>query len=189
MGRIFARATETPLHAINTRRMTPQMLREIDTYVAKVGRPPLTVDAKTRTLTGIKAAAREQAHQTGLDLLVVDYLQLIQVTGRSNREQEVAEVSRELKALAMDLDCAVVVPAQLNRGPLHRAEPRPVMSDLRESGQIEQDADVVVLLHRPRDETGVLRSVGDIEFIIDKHRHGATANLALQWYGPVGAIA
>jgi replicative DNA helicase len=188
MGRIFARATDTSLSAINSRQMTPQMLRDIDAYVAKVGRPPLTVDAKVNTLAGVKALARAQAHEFGLDLLVVDYLQLIHAgEGTRNREQEVARVSRELKGLAMDLSCAVVVPAQLNRGSVNRADPRPVMSDLRESGQIEQDADVVVLLHREPDETG--GPVGEIEFILAKHRHGPTQTVVLDWVGSIGQIA
>jgi replicative DNA helicase len=187
-GRILARGAEVNLQQIAGRRITPDAMARIDGYIGRAGTPALAVDARPRRLSGVKALARTHQHRYGLDLLVVDYLQLVHPDkpGR-NREQEVAEVSRELKALSMELDIVVVLPAQLNRGSTQRADPRPTMSDLRDSGQIEQDADVVTLLHREKNDGG--EYTGKIAFIVDKNRHGPTGEIALDWRGSYGDIA
>jgi replicative DNA helicase len=187
-GRILARGAEVNLKDINARNVQPSGMANIDRYLGKIGRPSLHVDARPRKLSGVLALARSHHQRHGLDLLVVDYLQLVKTdsVGR-NREQEVAQVSSELKALALELDCVVVLPAQLNRGSLQRADPRPTMSDLRDSGQIEQDADVVTLLHRERNPQGDY--TGLIQFIIDKNRHGPTGDVTLNWNGGYGLIA
>lgn len=132
-GRILARAAEVPVADINARNIADWHRAQIRDYVKQAGNVPITVDASPRSLSGIKALARAHHHRHGLDLLVVDYLQLIRTDnpGRT-REQEVAEVSRQLKELALELDCVMVLPAQLNRGSVQRADPRPVMSDLRD---------------------------------------------------------
>lgn len=190
-GRILARGAEVNLKDINARNIQPSGMANIDRYLNRIGqtaKPSLSVDARPRKLSGVLALARSHHQRVGLDLLVVDYLQLVKTdtTGR-NREQEVAQVSSELKALALELDCVVVLPAQLNRGSLQRADPRPTMSDLRDSGQIEQDADVVTLLHRERNPAGDY--TGLIQFIIDKNRHGPTGDVTLNWNGGYGLIA
>lgn len=186
-GRILAAGAEVPLHDINARKLTDAAKQRIRDYVKRVGQPPITVDARPRSLAGIKTLARAHHHRRGLDVLVVDYLQLVRtdVPSRS-REQEVAEVSRQLKELALELDCVVVLPAQLNRESVKRTDPRPNMSDLRDSGQIEADADAIVLLHRERNEKG--EPTGQILFIVDKNRHGPTAEISLAWHGGYGAI-
>lgn len=186
-GRILARGAEVPLTEINSRTVSDMSMAQIRGYVKRVGKPLITVDAKPRTLGGIKSLARAHHHRNGLDVLVVDYLQLVRTdTPSRSREQEVAEVSRQLKELALELDCVVCLPAQLNRESGKRADPRPTMSDLRDSGQIEQDADAIILLHRPNDEKG--EPTGQIEFIVDKNRHGPTASISLRWQGGYGAI-
>jgi replicative DNA helicase len=91
-----------------------------------------------------------------------------------------------MKEIALELDCAVLLPAQLNRGSEQRADKRPTMSDLRDSGQIEQDADAVILLHRPTNPDG--SPTGAISLIVDKNRHGPTAEVTLRWRGGYGAI-
>lgn len=185
-GRLLARGAEVPLSEINSRTVSDVSMARIRDYVKRVGTPGLTVDAKPRSLAGILSLARARKHRAGLDVLVVDYVQLVRTDARS-REQEVAEVSRQLKALALELDCVVVLPAQLNRESGKRADPRPTMSDLRDSGQLEQDADAVILLHRPLDGEG--KPTGQILFIVDKNRHGPTAEVSLRWQGGYGSIS
>lgn len=185
-GRLLAAGAQIDLREINHRRISDMARQRITHYVTKVGSVPLRVNASSVSLAGIKTLARTQHHRRGLDVLVVDYLQLVRadVPGR-NREQEVGQVSRELKALAMELDIAVVVPAQLNRSPVSRADSRPTKSDLRDSGQIEQDADAVILLwHRTDDD----KPTGRIILILDKNRHGPTAEIELRWDGAHGMI-
>lgn len=186
-GRLLARGAEVPLSEINARTVSDTSMARIREYVKRVGTPPITVDARPRSLAGITSLARAHHHRHGLDVLVVDYVQLVRTDLPSRtREQEVAEVSRQLKALALELDCVVILPAQLNRGSVQRADPRPTMSDLRDSGQLEQDADAVILLHRPLDAEG--KPTGQILFIVDKNRHGPTAEISLRWQGGYGAI-
>jgi replicative DNA helicase len=158
----------------------------IRAYRDRLGQVSLRVHAQPCTWSYIKATARAQKHRRGLDVLIVDYLQLIRADepGRS-REQEVAQVSRELKQLARELECAVVVPAQLNRGPASRADNRPMKSDLRDSGQIEQDADAVILLWPRTDEHG---SVVNVVYILDKNRHGPRGELEMIWNAGYGRI-
>lgn len=186
-GRLLAAGAQVPLHEINARKLSDLSMGQIREYIKRVGTPPITVDARPRSLAGIKTLARAHHHRRGLDVLVVDYLQLVRTdTASRTREQEVAEVSRQLKELALELDCVVVLPAQLNRESTKRTDPRPAMADLRDSGQIEQDADAIILLHRERNEAG--EPTGQILFIVDKNRHGPTAEISLRWHGGYGAI-
>jgi replicative DNA helicase len=142
---------------------------------------PLVIDdAPGMTLAHIRTRARREAARQGLALVVVDYLQLVMGDRAERRELEVAEISRGLKALARELSVPVLAVAQLNRAVELRTEKRPLLADLRDSGQIEQDADVVVLLHRP--------SVYDLgadplaaELIVAKHRNGPTGSIPLVW--------
>ena len=139
----------------------------------------------------MRSKARRLSLEHGLDLLVVDYLQLIQGrSGRSeNRVQEISEISRSLKIMARDLNIGVITCSQLSRGVEQRPGHRPMLSDLRDSGSIEQDADVVMFLHR--DDVYFTEDEWDQEFpgrpfprniadlIVAKHRNGPTGNLQL----------
>jgi len=142
---------------------------------------PLVIDDAPGTIATIRESAQRHADIGGLALVVVDYLQLIPTGARSERrELEVAEVSRGLKALARDLAIPVLAVAQLNRAVEFRVQRRPVLADLRDSGQVEQDADVVLLLHRP----GLYDldvDPGATELIIAKHRNGPTGVVELVW--------
>lgn len=121
--------------------------------------------------------ARRMHRQHGLDLIVVDYLQLMSSGGRfENRVQEVSFISRSLKLIAKELNIPVVAAAQLSRAVEQRKDKRPILSDLRESGAIEQDSDVVMFLHRPEDADN-----GDTELIIAKHRNGPLGMVPLQF--------
>lgn len=186
-GRILAYGAQVDVSKINHRRLASYDRDAIAAYRAKVGTPSLRVNARAASLSTMKALARAQHHRHGLDVLVVDYLQLVRpdATGR-NREQEVARVSMDLKALAMELGIAVVLPAQLNRGPVSRADARPTMSDLRDSGQIEQDSDVVILLwHQVGADD---KPTGKVTLLVDKNRHGPRGEVPLAWNGAYGGI-
>lgn len=161
-------------------RLTSGLLEDADwTQLARLaGAPdaPLYIDdTPGQTLAGIRSTARSVQRTHGLGLVIVDYLQLIESTGKrtENRQQEVALLSRGLKLLARELSVPVVVAAQLNRGVESRADKTPQMSDLRESGAVEQDADVVLLMHRPDYYDKTDRS-GEIDVHVAKHRGGPT---------------
>lgn len=185
-GRMLAASVEVSLGEIAARRLSDESKQRIREWTRKVGNLPIRVNARPCTLGQIKSQARAQHSRSGLDMLVVDYLQLVRADVGRNREQEVAQVSRELKELAMELDCILVIPAQLNRGSVNRTDPRPTMADLRDSGQIEQDADAVILLYRPLDEHG--QPTRGIQMLVDKNRHGPTGQVELRWFGEYGVI-
>jgi len=132
-------------------------------------------DASAVSIPMLRAMVSRQKRTTGLDMIVVDYLQLMQPPKVDSREQQVAAMSAGLKAIAKEFDIAVVVLAQLNRDAAGR---RPRMSDIRESGAVEQDADVVMLIHR-EDTDG--RPAEEAEIIIDKNRNGETGACMLVW--------
>ena len=136
----------------------------------------------------IRAKARRMKARHGLDLVVVDYLQLMQLPERAeNREREVSEMSRLLKAFSKELDIPVIALSQLNRGVESRSNRRPILSDLRESGAIEQDADMIMMLYRgdyyetDDDEDEAAGGKGRAEVIISKHRNGPTGTVHLKW--------
>ncbi|MGM9612160.1 MAG: replicative DNA helicase, partial [Butyricicoccus sp.] len=135
------------------------------------------------TVAEIKAKCRRLGD--GLGLIVIDYLQLMQSGGRrnDNRTQEVAEISRALKIMAKELNVPVVCLSQLSRAAEQRADKKPMLSDLRESGAIEQDADIVMFIYRDDyyNEDSEQKNVAEI--IIAKNRHGATGSIHLQWIG------
>jgi len=125
-------------------------------------------------------ARRLAAEQKKLDLIVVDYLQLMSAGGRiESRQQEVSKISRELKALAKELQVPVIALSQLSRAPEARNPPRPLMSDLRESGSIEQDADVVAFIYREDYYHETDENKGMSELIISKQRNGPTGTVKL----------
>ena len=136
------------------------------------------------SLMEMKAKCRRLKIEKGLDLVLVDYLQLMQLEGRQeSRQQEISAISRGLKALAKEMECPVVALSQLSRAPELRSDHRPILSDLRESGAIEQDADVVLFLYRDEyyNKETELKNIG--ELIIAKHRNGPTGSIELVWKG------
>jgi replicative DNA helicase len=142
--------------------------------------PLYIVDSGTTNVVDIRAKARRMATgPAGLGLIIVDYLQLMASYRRvENRQQEIAEISRSLKLLAKELDVPVMAVSQLNRDPERRQDKRPQLSDLRESGQIEQDADVVLLIHRDMD-TDEPEKRAQAEVLIAKHRNGPIGRVTL----------
>lgn len=190
-SRVVARGAEVDLRELVNYQPSQYTRQRFDQWTANAAGHTLWIDSRPTTLPHIKSMARTLKRKHGLAVLVVDYLQIVRSGDRfGNREQEVAHISRELKALARELNIAVVAPVQLNRGPASRADARPLITDLRESGQLEQDADMVVLLNHPTEEIGgVAVRTGDIEFIIAKNRHGQTATVSLLWNGSYATIS
>ncbi|SDL14495.1 replicative DNA helicase [Natronincola ferrireducens] len=132
----------------------------------------------------MRSKCRRLKMESGLDLVLVDYLQLMQGDGRTeNRQQEISAISRNLKIMAKELNCPVIALSQLSRAPEMRADHRPILSDLRESGAIEQDADLVMFLYRDEyyHEDSDKKNVAEV--IIAKHRHGETGSVELLWAG------
>lgn len=136
------------------------------------------------TVTDIRAKARRLKLEKDIGLIIIDYLQLIEGRGRKdNRQQEITEISRSLKILAKEIDVPVITLSQLSRAPEQRADHRPVLSDLRESGAIEQDADLVMFLYRDDYYDPDSEKKNIAEAIIAKNRHGATGAVELVFMG------
>jgi len=148
---------------------------------------PLHIVADTGvTLAKIRSHCRRVQRRQGLGLIIIDYLQLMggeSMGAGDNRQQEVSRISRGLKTLAMDLQVPIVALSQLNRGPEQRQDKKPMVSDLRESGSLEQDADVVILLHREDVYEKESPRAGEADLIVAKHRNGPTATITVAFQG------
>ncbi|EEJ53062.1 replicative DNA helicase [Mobiluncus mulieris] len=145
---------------------------------------PLYIDDSVNlTMPEIRAKCRRLKYNHDLSIAVVDYLQLMKGRGSAeSRQQEVSEISRSLKLLAKELEIPIIAVAQLNRGPESRTDKKPMMSDLRESGSLEQDADMVLLLHRPEAYNPDDRP-GEADLYVAKHRNGRTGTVHLTFQG------
>ena len=145
---------------------------------------PLFID-ETGALSPLelRSRARRIAAKNGLGLIVVDYIQLMQIPGSESRTNEISEISRSLKALAKELEVPVIALSQLNRGVENRDNKRPRMADLRESGGIEQDADVIVFIYRDEVYNKETPDKGQAEIIIGKQRNGPTGTVKTAFLG------
>ena len=172
---------------LRTGRLKNEEWERLAEAVDRLGRVQLFID-ETPALNSaeLRARARRMARQFGgtLGLIVVDYLQLMSGTSSSeeNRATEIGEISRGLKALAKELQCPVIALSQLNRSVEQRTDKRPMMSDLRESGAIEQDADVIILLHRDDYYKPTEQNAGLAQIIIAKQRNGPTGEVVLRFF-------
>ncbi len=157
----------------------------INGAIAQLSAAPLFVDeSPALTPTEVRARARRLKRERGLGLIVVDYLQLMQVPGtKENRATEISEISRSLKALAKELQVPVIALSQLNRAVEQRTEKKPVMSDLRESGAIEQDSDVILLIYREEVYEPNTTRKGIADIIIAKQRNGPVGEVHLTFLG------
>ncbi|MEW1813255.1 DnaB-like helicase C-terminal domain-containing protein [Pseudarthrobacter phenanthrenivorans] len=185
--RLIASELHIDMHRLVSRQLTPGDWSRIGEWLGGRADMPLAVnDHSGATITDIKRFARSVNRRKPLAGIVVDYLQLMnQPRGdKRPRHEFVADMSRQLKILAMDMHVPVIALSQLNRGSENRDDKRPKLSDLRESGAVEQDADVVLLLHR--EIMGDTKN--DIDILVAKNRHGATGHVRLQFAGHYSEI-
>ena len=173
---------------IRTGNLSEDDFGKIGDALGDMGSVPLYLDdTSSMNILELRNKARRAAHDHDIGMIIVDYLQLLQGSDRyaGNRVQEVTEISRGLKTLARELEIPVVALAQLSRSVTGRDDPRPVLSDLRESGSIEQDADMVMFLHRPdyyRQNQDDFEPTNITELLIAKHRHGPVGKIELYFH-------
>jgi replicative DNA helicase len=179
--RLLSAEAKIRLQDMRGGRMTDDDWTRLARRMSEISEAPLFVDdSPNMTMMEIRAKARRLKQRNDLKLIVVDYLQLMTSGKRvESRQQEVSEFSRQLKLLAKELEVPVIAISQLNRGPEQRTDKRPMLSDLRESGSLEQDADMVILINRPdaweRDDP----RAGEADLILAKHRAGPTSTITV----------
>lgn len=165
--------------------ITPEDMNRFLDVMDPLSKAPIYIDdTASIKVTELRAKAKRLKLEKGLGLIVIDYLQLMNGSRSENRQVEIAEISRSLKILAKELEVPVIAVSQLSRGPESRTDKKPMLSDLRESGAIEQDADVVMLLFREeyyKPETTEKHNIG--ECIIAKHRAGEVGTFEMTWLG------
>ncbi|WP_239393606.1 DnaB-like helicase C-terminal domain-containing protein [Frankia sp. CiP3] len=183
--RLLAAEARVPLQNIRTGRLTDDEWGRLARRIGEIAEAPLFInDFPHLTMRDLRAAALRMRERNDLRLLAVDYLQLMTSTSRrENRVQEISEISRGLKTLAMELEIPVVVVSQLNRASDLRADKRPTLADLRDSGQIEQDGDLVILLYREDAVEKESARAGEADFILAKHRNGPTGTVTVAFQG------
>jgi replicative DNA helicase len=183
--RMMSSLGRVPLASIRSGRMSDDDWVRLTGATQQLANAKIFIDeTPALTPTELRARARRIKREHGLDLIVVDYLQLMQVPGtQENRATEIAEISRSLKAVAKELQLPVIALSQLNRSVEQRQEKRPVMSDLRESGSIEQDADMILLIYREEvyDKNTTKKGIADVD--LAKHRNGETGTILLTFRG------
>lgn len=183
VNRLWSLETSVELARIQTADMSEHQWLQLAEGMELLSKLPIYIDDSGEcTVAQMKAKCRRLKSKEGLSLVVIDHMQLMQGSRRTdNRQSEVSEISRMLKLMAKDLDVPVVVLSQLNRSVESRVGNRPALSDLRESGAIEQDADVVMLLYRDDYYNKETDKPGIAECNIAKHRNGSTGLVELKW--------
>lgn len=183
--RLLSAEARVPLHHLRSGRLSEDEWTKLARRIGEVSEAPLFIDdSPNMTMMEVRAKARRLKQRHDLRLIVLDYLQLMSSAKRvESRQQEVAELSRGLKLLAKELEVPVIAVSQLNRGPEQRTDKRPQLSDLRESGSIEQDSDVVILLHRDDYYEKESARAGEADFIVAKHRNGPTDVITVAFQG------
>jgi replicative DNA helicase len=183
--RLLSAEAKIPLNHIRNGNMREEDWDKLARHMGKVSSAPMFIDdSPNMTMMEIRAKARRLKQRHDLKLIVIDYLQLM-TSGRKveSRQLEVSEFSRQIKLLAKELEIPIIALSQLNRGPEQRGDKRPMMSDLRESGSIEQDADMVILLHRDDVYEKESTRPGEADLIVAKHRNGATRDITVAFQG------
>jgi len=183
--RLLAAEAKVSMQHMRQGSMSNEDWSKLAAKMAEVSEAPLFIDdSPNMTMMEIRAKCRRLKQRNNLKLVIVDYLQLMS-SGKKveSRQQEVAEFSRSLKLLAKELEVPVVAISQLNRGAEQRTDKKPMLSDLRESGAIEQDADMVILLHRDDQYERESTRPGEADFILAKHRNGPLATITTAFQG------
>lgn len=211
-GRILSSMARIPHDKMRSGDLSERQLTQMYETVGTLKDLPIFIDeTPSISISELSRKCRQLKHEHGLGFILIDYLQLMSGSSNSkisNREQEISEISRRLKALARELECPVIALSQLNRAVEQRADKRPMLSDLRESGAIEQDADIIIFLYRQRyyddltnknseaaapgaapgggDRLEMMpsRDGDDAEVILAKHRSGETGTVTLTFHGP-----
>ena len=183
--RLLSAEARVPLHSMRTGQLGDEDWTRLARRMSEVVDAPLFIDdSPNMSMMEIRAKCRRMKQRNDLKLVIIDYLQLMSSPKRvENRQQEVSDMSRSLKLLAKELEVPVIAVAQLNRGPEQRTDKRPLLADLRESGSIEQDSDVVILLHREDAYERESPRAGEADFIVAKHRNGPTATVTVAFQG------
>jgi replicative DNA helicase len=183
--RLLSAEARVPMHIMRTGQMSDDDWQRLARRMSEVADAPLFIDdSPNMSLMEIRAKCRRLKQRHDLKLVIIDYLQLMSTPGKvESRQQEVSAMSRSLKLLAKELEVPVIALSQLNRGPEQRQDKKPMLSDLRESGSIEQDADVVILLHREDAYERESPRAGEADLIVAKHRNGPTATVTVAFQG------
>ena len=185
-SRILCSEAMVESNKVRTGSLSEEEWVKLATAVAPLSEAPIYIDDTAGiSVAEIRAKCRKLKLEKDIGLVVIDYLQLIQASGKKNlnREQEISEISRALKILAKELEVPVIALSQLSRAPEQRTDHRPMLSDLRESGAIEQDADIVMFLYRDDYYNPETENKNVAEVIIAKHRAGATGTVELLFLG------
>lgn len=191
--RALASQARVALHHLRTKQLTEEDWTKLARKMPPLSDAPAYFDSNPNaSASQICSNARRMHRELGIGLIVIDYLQLTtsDLTGRAaeNRQREIADTSRRFKLLAKELEIPVVLLSQLNRGPEQRQDKKPMISDLRESGAIEQDADVVILLHREDVYEKETPRAGEMDIIVGKHRNGPTATITAAFQGHYSSV-
>jgi replicative DNA helicase len=183
--RLMSAEGAVPLQSMRKGMLDSRDWTTIASTRGRINDAPLYIDdSPNMTLVEIRAKCRKLKQRVGLRMVVIDYLQLMTSGKRvESRQQEVSEFSRALKLLAKELQVPVIALSQLNRGPEQRSDKKPAISDLRESGSIEQDADMVILLHREAAYEKDSPRAGEADLIVAKHRNGPTDTITVAFQG------
>ncbi|MGY1740486.1 MULTISPECIES: replicative DNA helicase [unclassified Blastococcus] len=183
--RLLSAEAKVPLHHMRAGTLSDEDWSKLARRMGEVADAPLYIDdSPNMTMMEIRAKARRLRQRNDLKLVVIDYLQLMTSGKRvESRQQEVSEFSRALKLLAKEIECPVIAMSQLNRGSEQRQDKKPMLSDLRESGSIEQDADMVMMIHREDMYEKESPRAGEADIMLVKHRNGPTANVTVAFQG------
>ena len=183
--RLLSAEARVPLQHMRTGQLGDEDWTRLARRMSEVVDAPLFIDdSPNMSMMEIRAKCRRLKQRHDLKMVIIDYLQLMSSPRRvENRQQEVSEMSRSLKLLAKEIEVPVIAISQLNRGPEQRTDKRPLLSDLRESGSIEQDSDVVIMLHREDKYEPESPRAGEADLIVAKHRNGPTATVTVAFQG------
>ncbi|MCQ2546094.1 MAG: replicative DNA helicase [Clostridia bacterium] len=181
--RLLAMESKVEMQKMKTGRLERRDWDDVHMALDALSGAQINIDDTPGTsIVEMKSKCRRLKAESGLDLVIIDYLQLMNPEGRADsRTQEVSVITRNLKLLARELDCPVIVLSQLSRNPEQRTDHRPMLADLRESGSIEQDADIVVFLYRDDYYNENSEAPGECEVIVAKQRSGPTGTVKVAW--------
>ena len=181
--RLIASEAKVDSHLVRTGRLPKNDWKNLSRAAGPLSEANIFIDDSAGlSILELKAKARQLKTEHSIDVLIVDYIQLLHVDGRNeSRQQEISLISRSLKGLAKDLDIPIIALSQLSRAPETRTDHRPIMSDLRESGAIEQDADIIIFLYRKFVYSKDEEDKGLAELIVSKHRNGPTGIVSVSF--------